>query len=190
MSDSNQTKLTLYGYVTASLANRGVQIEDVAEVVHSLQADKIEHLKIETCLAAVKSVLSKRETQNAIITGIALDVQAEKHLLPEPLQSIIMNDEGLYGIDENIAMSICNVYGSIGITNYGFVDRVKTGLIKELDTSEEHCNTFLDDLVGAVAAASAAKIAHEQAGDGYANKGLEYASQTLLTSKNDKDVLL
>ena len=32
----------------------------------------------------------------------------------EPLQTIIYNDEGLYGVDEIVALSIVNVYGRLG----------------------------------------------------------------------------
>ncbi|MBZ5798248.1 hypothetical protein K8353_50405, partial [Burkholderia contaminans] len=39
-----------------------------------------------------------------------------------PLQDMIEHDEGLYGVDEILAFSIVNVYGSIGFTNYGYVD--------------------------------------------------------------------
>lgn len=67
----------------------------------------------------------KREIVHAILTGIALDEIAEKKLLPEPLQSIVESDEGLYGIDEILPLSIVNVYGTIGLTNYGFWTRRK-----------------------------------------------------------------
>ncbi len=41
-----------------------------------------------------------------------------------------MNDSGVFGVDEGIALNIANIYGTIGITNYGFVDREKTGVTK------------------------------------------------------------
>ena len=66
---------------------------------------------MDDCLENVKKVLKKREVQNAILTGIQLDVLAEKKQLDEPLQQIIETDEGLYGVDEAIAFSIINVYG-------------------------------------------------------------------------------
>ena len=85
----------------------------------------------------------------------------EEKLLPEPLQSIVESDEGLYGIDEIIPLSIVNVYGTIGLTNYGYLDKEKIGIIKELDEEKgESVNTFLDDLVAAIAAAAASRIAH------------------------------
>ncbi len=66
-------------------------------------------------------------------------------------------------IDEILAFSIVNLYGSIGFTNYGYLDKVKPGIIKKLDSEEGgRCNTFLDDLVGAVAAAAAGKLAHNE----------------------------
>lgn len=118
-------------------------------------------LDIEICRQNVERVLRKREVQNAILTGIQLDVLAEQKQLVEPLQSIIDSDEGLYGIDEILAFSIVNVYGSIGFTNYGYIDKVKPGILAKLN---EHngtdVHTFLDDIVGAIAAAAASRLAH------------------------------
>lgn len=109
----------------------------------------------------VERILSKREVQNAIITGIELDRLAEKNQLSEPLLDLIKRDEGLYGIDEIIAFSIVNVYGSIGFTNYGYIDKMKPGILKKLnDNRNGSCHTFLDDIVGAIAAAASSRLAH------------------------------
>lgn len=145
------------------LLERGVKIEDIAELVLYLQNDYHENLQMEECLFNVERVLSKREVQNAILTGIQMDVLAEKKLLAEPLQSIIEKDEGLYGVDETLALSIVNVYGSIGFTNYGYVDKKKPGILKPLnDKSTGKVNTFLDDIVGAIAAAASSRLAHRK----------------------------
>lgn len=114
-------------------------------------------------------VLGKREVQSAILTGIELDMLAEQKHLNEPLLDIIARDEPLYGIDEILALSITNIYGSIAFTNFGYIDKVKPGILANIDDKEKakkQCNTFLDDLVGAVAAAAAASIAHAY-GDSY-----------------------
>jgi phosphatidylglycerophosphatase A len=102
--------------------------------------------------------------QNAVITGIQIDKLAENGQLEEPLLSIIQTDEGLYGVDEILAFSIVNVYGSIGFTNYGYIDKIKPGILKYLnDKSSGKVNTFLDDIVGAIAAAAASRLAHRVA---------------------------
>ena len=143
------------------LEKRGVKIEDIAEIVLHLQKRYYPDLTLETCVENIEAILKKREIIHAILTGIALDELAEKKLLPQPLQSIVETDEGLYGIDEIIPLSIVNVYGTIGLTNYGYLDKEKLGIIKELDEQKgEHVNTFLDDLVAAIAAAAASRIAH------------------------------
>ena len=145
------------------LERRGVKLKDIAEIVMILQADYYEDLTLEVCVENVRAVLRKREIIHAVMTGIALDEIAEKKLLPEPLQSIVETDEGLYGIDEIIPLSIVNVYGTIGLTNFGYLDKEKIGIIKELDEmKDEAVNTFLDDLVAALAAAAASRIAHSK----------------------------
>ncbi|MBE3554782.1 MAG: phosphatidylglycerophosphatase A, partial [Thermicanus sp.] len=86
---------------------------------------------------------------------------AEQNALLQPLQHMIETDEGLYGIDEILAFSIVNVYGSIGFTNYGYIDKVKPGVLKKLnDKNDGYIHTFLDDIVGALAAAASSRLAH------------------------------
>lgn len=149
-----------------ALKERGVTIKDIAELVFYLQAKYVKDLTLDECEKNVHKVLMKREVQNAILTGIQLDVLAEKKQLDAPLQSIIERDEGLYGIDEILALSIVNVYGSIGFTSYGYVDKQKPGILEKLnDHSNGSVHTFLDDIVGAIAAAASSRLAHSTAGD-------------------------
>jgi phosphatidylglycerophosphatase A len=143
------------------LEERGVTLEDIAELVYYLQSKHHPNLQIEECIHNVDRVIAKREVQNAILTGIQLDKLAENGMLDEPLQTTIKNDEGLYGIDEILALSIVNIYGSIGFTNYGYIDKEKPGILKYLnDKSSGKCHTFLDDIVGAIAAAASSRLAH------------------------------
>ena len=143
------------------LEERGVKIDDIAELVYYLQSSYHQELSMDECRYNVNRVLSKREVQNAVVTGIELDILAEKKLLSEPLQETIATDESLYGVDEIIALSIVNVYGSIGLTNYGYIDKQKPGILKRLnDKSSGYVHTFLDDIVGAVAAAASSRLAH------------------------------
>lgn len=154
----------LYQKSVEVLKNRGVTIEDIAELVKALQEPYNSDISLEICLENVEAVLKKREVAHAVLTGVAIDELAEKKQLPEPIQSIIDRDEGLYGIDEIIPLSIVNLYGTIGLTSYGFLDKKKFGIIKELDTKKNgKVNTFLDDLVAGIAAAAASRYAH---GDG------------------------
>lgn len=143
------------------LMQRGVKISDMAELVFFLQKDYIQNLTLEKCEESIHSVLEKREVQNAVLTGIQLDILSEQGKLTSPLQEMIENDESLYGCDEVLALSIVNVFGSIGFTNYGYIDKIKPGILKQLnDKSSKQKNTFLDDIVGAIAAAAASRIAH------------------------------
>lgn len=143
------------------LVERGVSLDDIADIVLSLQNKYIPNLNKEECLESIAAVLKKREVQNAIITGIELDKLAEQELLSEPLLTILMKDEGLYGIDEILALSIVNLYGSIGFTNYGYLDKIKPGVIAKLNEKDgKQCHTFLDDIVAAIAAAAASRLAH------------------------------
>lgn len=146
------------------LQERGVSVEAIADIVFRLQSPYVKEITMDLCIDSVLRVLSKREVQFALYTGIALDQLAEKKLLPEPLQGIIETDEPLYGVDEVLAVGITNVYGSIGLTSFGYLDKEKTGIIKELDNHGDRIHTFLDDMVAGIAAAASARIAHRSIG--------------------------
>lgn len=144
-----------------ALQERGVRIEDIAELTLFLQKAYISDLTIQDCIESVEHVLKKREVQHAILTGIELDLLAESGKLSAPLQQLIQKDESLYGIDEVLALSILNLYGSISFTNYGHIDKLKKGILQELnDKSSGKVHAFLDDLVGAIAAAASSRLAH------------------------------
>lgn len=76
------------------LIERGVEIDDIAELVLFLQQKYHPGLELDICRQNVEHVLRKREVQNAVLTGIQLDVMAEKGELVQPLQNIISADEG------------------------------------------------------------------------------------------------
>lgn len=149
-------------YAQKLLKERGVNLEEMAQIVYDLQAKYTKGLTLEKCLEAINSVLEKTETINAIITGITLDKLAEEKVFTNgnPLQEILEKDDGLYGIDEIVALSIVNMYGSIALTNFGYLDKVKPGLIGRLNNNNGNINVFLDDLVCAIIASACGKIAH------------------------------
>lgn len=167
MSENNQLyDEKRYELIVERLKNRGVELIDIAEITYSLQAPYLSNLTLEICMEHVERVIKKREAQHAILVGIELDRLAEEGKISEPLQTILMKDYGLFGVDEILALSIVNVYGSIGLTNFGYVDKNKPGIMKKLDnkvSNDGHCHTFLDDIVGAIAAAAASSVAHKYA---------------------------
>lgn len=147
------------------LEQRGVLIRDIAEITYQLQNSYDDSLTIDFCENIIQNILEKREVTHAILTGIALDESTEKNMFDKELNELINSDEPLFGIDEILALSIVNVYGSIALTNFGYLDKLKPLVIGKLDKigkTKEACNTFLDDIVCAIAAAAASKIAHEK----------------------------
>ncbi|PSL44451.1 phosphatidylglycerophosphatase A [Salsuginibacillus halophilus] len=160
MAEEQNTPLAEAAYTW--MQKRGVNIDDISQLVYDLQQSYIQDLSMETCRHSVQRVLHKREVQHAVLTGIQLDLIAENGDMIEELQPIVDKDEGLYGVDEIIALAIVNIYGSIGLTNYGYLDKVKPGILQTLnEKSAKQCHTFLDDITGAIAAAASSRIAHD-----------------------------
>lgn len=159
-----------------ALERRGVTINDIAEIVYEMQYPYSKELTINHCIGSVERVLNKREVQHALLVGIELDELAEKGMLSQPLQQLIESDESLFGVDETLAIGSVLTYGSIAVTTYGHLDKQKTGIIQHLDKKGEHgVHTFLDDLVGSIAASASSRLAHrirdlEEAGETIAGR--------------------
>lgn len=148
--------------IVAKLNSRGVKIEDIAVITHDLQKS-YNNATYEECEQMVIEILAKRETIYTILTAIALDESAEKGLFDEEVNQLITTDNSLYGLDEILALSIVNLSGSIALTNFGYLDKSKPGIIGKLDREGKQkikCHTFLDDIICALAASAASRIAH------------------------------
>jgi len=156
--DTDATK-----YVIKQLHAKGVHLKDIAQIAYSYEKDYIPELTLKEAKHAVKTIVHKREVANTAMVALNLDELASWGALDEPLQSIVEADAGVFGVDELLASGIANLYGQIGITNFGYSDKDKTGIIAKLDTTPGKVNTFIDDIVGAIAAAAAAKITHDHA---------------------------
>lgn len=157
----------LNSYVLGYLKSKHVSLHELAETVAKLQGDYVDNLEIEDCELAINQVLKKREILFPIATGINLDKLAKANKLDEPLQSAIKNDYGLYGVDETLAMSMTHPYGTIAITNFGYLDKAKHTTALKLDEDQRKhkgkvVNTFVDDIISAIIADASALIAHNE----------------------------
>lgn len=152
-----------YQFIINEFNKRGITLHDLAKIVHKMESGYIPELTVDKCERVLVNEMHKRELMNNVMVGLELDRLAEEKQLKEPLLSIIRNDAGVFGVDEVLALQIANIYGTIGSTNFGYLDRVKYGVIKSFDEDDQHVNTFLDDLLGAIVAAACAKLAHEYA---------------------------
>lgn len=153
-----------YDFCVKLIESRGVAIREIAEVTYGLQKPYLGDITVDDAETAVRAVLHKREAQFAIMTGLELDRLSEEGQLQGPIADIIKEDFSLYGVDEILALSVVNVYGSIGLTNFGYLDKAKEGVIKEIDEKSRNpnqVNTFFDDIICAIAAAAASKMAHQ-----------------------------
>lgn len=152
-----------YNYVVKELESKGVTTRKIAEIAYDLEHNFLPDYTLEDYEREVISVLHKREVLNNAMVALNLDNLANQNLLSQPLQEIVEQDSGVFGVDETLATQIANIFGSIGVTNYGFVDRTKPRIIGKLDNREGVVNTFIDDIVGGIASAVAGKLAHKNA---------------------------
>lgn len=155
----------LYEQTIKALREIGVELEDLAKIVYQVQIKYNPSITMDECLENVERVLMKREVIHTVLTGLAIDKLVEENKFPEPINSIIARDEGLYGVDEILPIGIASLYGTIGLTNFGYLDKEKVGIIKEVDERKRdlnHVSTFADDILSAIVAAAAARIAHGQ----------------------------
>lgn len=152
-----------YDFVVGRLHEKGIDLHQLSDIAYDLQHEFNPDITKEASYEMLIDVMHKRELLNNAMVALELDRLAEKGEIKEPLLSIIKNDSGVFGVDEALALQISNIYGTIGVTNFGYLDRVKYGIIKSFDQDKKHVNTFIDDILGAIVAALCGKIAHHYA---------------------------
>ncbi len=145
-----------------TLKERGIEVSEIAEIAYNQQSKYTKNIKKEDCLESVLKILSYRDIFHHIQLGAEIDRLAEQKLFKGPIQDILYHDLGLFGIDEVVGLDIAGMYGIIGKTNFGDVDVNKPGIVdklNEIGKEEGKCHTFMDDIVGAIAAAASTRVA-------------------------------
>ncbi len=145
-----------------ALKSRGVEIEDIALIAYMQQSRYTPNIDMEVCRESVLKVISLRDIFHHVLLAVELDKMAEKKLFEGPIQDIIEADLGLFGVDEVLGLDVARLYGVIGVTNFGDIDVNKHGIVSKLNQDgkkEGIVHTFLDDIVGAIAAAASTRVA-------------------------------
>jgi len=144
------------------LKKRGVSIESIAEIAYHQQKRYSPNVTFELCMESVEKLLSLRDIFHHVQLAAEIDRLAEVNAFEGPIQDIIYEDLGLFGIDEVLGLDVAGTYGAIGQTNFGDIDVNKAGIVRQLNDQgkkDGSCHTFLDDIVGAIAAAASTRVA-------------------------------
>ncbi len=148
---------------TEKLLERGVTIEEIAQIAYNQQAKYNSKIDMKDCIESVEKILSLRDVFHLLQLGAEIDRLTEERAFKGPIQDIMDNDLGVFGIDEIFGLDIARLYGAIGQTNFGDIDVNKPGIVAKLNeegkSGTSHCHTFLDDIVGAIAAAASTRVA-------------------------------
>ncbi len=158
------------------LQERGVTVEEIAEIAYNQQSRYNDNVEMEVCIESVMKILSLRDIFHILQLGAEIDRLAEEGKFNGPIQDILRYDLGVFGVDEILGLDVARLYGAIGQTNFGDIDVNKPGIVAKLNADgkgdKEHCHTFLDDIVGAIAAAASTRVAQIISED-EAEKGLK-----------------
>lgn len=144
------------------LNERGVTVQDIAVIAYNQQQKYYKDVSMDECVLSVEKILSLRDVFHLLQLGAEIDRLAEDGLFRGPIQDIIQNDLGVFGVDEIFGLDIARLYGAIGQTNFGDIDVNKPGIVDKLNkegkSGNPACHTFLDDIVGAIAAAATTRV--------------------------------
>ncbi|MDY0064600.1 MAG: phosphatidylglycerophosphatase A [Bacilli bacterium] len=159
------------------LLERGVTLRDIAEIAFKQQSRYNDNISMTMCMESVEKILSFRDIFHIVQLGIEIDRLTEQKAFRSPIQDIMQADLGMFGIDEIFGLDVASNYGTIGQTNFGDIDVNKPGIVKKLndDGKKGQCHTFLDDIVGAIAAAASTRVA-QIISEEEANKDMHYTS--------------
>jgi phosphatidylglycerophosphatase A len=117
---------------------------------------------MEICIDSVEKILSLRDVFHIVQLGAEIDRLTDLNAFQGPIQDILKVDLGMFGLDELFGLELAGLYGTIGKTNFGDIDVNKPLVINRLNGEGKHggmCHTFLDDIVGAIAAAASTRVA-------------------------------
>ena len=146
-----------------SLRERGVEVRDIAEISYHQQTKYDNNVLMQDCIESVEKILSLRDVFHILQLGIEIDRLTEEKAFRGPIQDIMRHDLGVFGVDEILGLDLAKLYGIIGVTNFGDIDVNKIGIVEKLNNEgkdiNNKCHTFLDDIVGAIAAAASTRVA-------------------------------
>lgn len=145
-----------------TLKERTVSVEEIAEVAYRQQAKWSDEVTMSMCIDSVEKILSLRDVFHILQLGAEIDRLTDAGAFRGPIQDILKIDLGMFGIDELFGLELAGLYGTIGKTNFGDIDVNKPLVIDRLNGEGKTggmCHTFLDDIVGAIAAAASTRVA-------------------------------
>jgi len=148
-----------------TLLSRGVSINDIALIAFNQQARYNKNIEMRVCIESVEKILTFRDIFHHIQLAAEIDRMTEEGMFRGPIQDILRYDLGVFGIDEVMGLDIARLYGAIGQTNFGDIDVNKPGIVAKLNNDGKQtnasgkCHTFMDDIVGALAAAASTRVA-------------------------------
>lgn len=171
------------------LQERGVSVYEIAEITHMQQSRYTEGIPMSLCIESVEKILSYRDVFHFVLLSAEIDRLVEEKAFRSPMQDILHEDLGLFGIDETLGLDLSGLYGTIGQTNFGDIDVNKVGVISKLNEDgkkEGVCHTFLDDIVGAIAAAASTRVA-QVLNEEFAASDNSYQRVNLFDLEGDKE---
>lgn len=126
-----------------ALSSRGVSVDEIAEIAYLQQSRYTPNIDMAVCRESVLKVISLRDIFHHVLLAVELDKMAEKKLFEGPIQDIIENDLGLFGVDEVLGLDVARLYGVIGMTNFGDIDVNKRGIIRKLNQEGKNRGLFI-----------------------------------------------
>ena len=146
-----------------TLLERTVTVEEIVEVAFRQQAKWNPEISRQEVFNSVEKILSLRDVFHLLQLGAEIDRLTDEHLIKGPIYDILKADLGMFGIDELFGLELAGLYGTIGKTNFGDIDVNKPLVVDRLNEDGKHengmCHTFMDDIVGAIAAAASTRVA-------------------------------
>ena len=93
------TRSEMLEFNRQTLLKRGVSLESIADIAYKQQKRYSDDVTFELCLESVEKILSFRDVFHHVQLAAEIDRLAEEKMFQGPIQDIIFEDFGLFGID-------------------------------------------------------------------------------------------
>lgn len=159
----NDSTIELKNFIIDKLKAKNISISDIAQVVYSEQKKYNKGLELNLCIESVEHILSKREVLNKIAMCLFIDNFNDNPIdlnvvKSNMLYNAISTENSSFGINKLLGLSISELYGAIGYSNFGYFCETKPGVIGIVNTMSD--NEFLSDILCGIISAASGKIAH------------------------------
>lgn len=143
----------------------GISLKNISKAIYKEQKKYNQNLSLDDCYNALEHIISKREVADKLCICFLLNsLKNNECEYSKVINKYSLNyNNALLGTSKMLGISISEMYGAIGYSNFGYFSEYYLDFFDELKNNSK-CTVFIIDAICGIAAAASGKIAHQYRG--------------------------